>query len=380
MSRLSLQRLAVMTAALAAILLVALVMFDAKSARAQIQAGDYATTISALNLRSGPGTGYAVKLVIPCGARPYVSAGPYDSVWYRVTYAGASGYVHGGYITQGSAAAYRCTGTYATTTRTLNLRSGAGKGYSIVRVIPHGGQVYLSDGPYNGIWYKATYRGSAGYVNGEYLTQGRAVVIRHMATSRKVVALTFDAGSDVGYASQILDTLAANGVKATFGVTGRWAEANPALLRRMVEEGHTVMNHTYSHPSFTGYSTGTAPLGYGTRADELRKTESAVQSIAGTSTRPYFRPPYGDYDTPVLVDVYTRGYEYNVMWGTDSLGWQGLTRQQILQRVLDGLEPGEIYLFHVGSQSQDGPALQSVISELRARGYGFVTIDGFYRR
>lgn len=148
----------------------------------------------------------------------------------------------------------------------------------------------------------------------------------------------------------------------------------------MVREGHTVMNHTYSHPSFTGYSTGTAPLGYRARDGELRKTESAVQRIAGATTNPYFRQPYGDYDESMLVDVYTRGYRHNVMWSTDSLGWQGLTKRQILQWVLDGLGPGAIYLFHVGSQSQNGPALQSIISELRARGYGFVTINGFYHR
>ena len=100
-----------------------------------------------------------------------------------------------------------------------------------------------------------------------------------------------------------------------------------------------------------------------------------MRRIAGASTKPYFRPPYGDYDASVLADVYTRGYKYNVMWSTDSLGWKGYTKQQILQRVLDGLKPGAVYLFHVGSESQDGPALQSIISELRKRGYGFVTIN-----
>ena len=158
-------------------------------------------------------------------------------------------------------------------------------------------------------------------------------------------------------------------------MTGQWAEAHPALLRRIVREGHTVMNHTYSHRSFTGYSTGTAPLSYKQRAGELRNTESVVQRIAGASTKPYFRPPYGDYDASVLEDVYTRGYTYNIMWSTDSLGWKGYTKKQILQRVLDGRKPGAIYLFHVGSQSKDGPALQSIISELRKRGYGFVTIN-----
>jgi peptidoglycan/xylan/chitin deacetylase (PgdA/CDA1 family) len=201
--------------------------------------------------------------------------------------------------------------------------------------------------------------------------QSRAATITQLDTSRKVVALTFDAGSDAGYASRILDTLKANAVKASFGMTGKWAEAHPALLRRIVREGHTVMNHTYSHRSFTG----TAPLSYKQRSAELRKTESAVQRIAGVSTKPYFRPPYGAYDASVLEDVYTLGYKYNVMWSTDSLGWKGYTKKQILRRVLDGRKPGAIYLFHVGSQSKDGPALQSIISELRKRGYGFVTIN-----
>jgi peptidoglycan/xylan/chitin deacetylase (PgdA/CDA1 family) len=63
------------------------------------------------------------------------------------------------------------------------------------------------------------------------------------------------------------------------------------------------------------------------------------------------------------------------MWSTDSLGWKGYTKKQILQRVLDGRKRGAVYLFHVGSQSKDDPALQSIISELRKQGYGFVTIN-----
>ncbi|MDQ3855086.1 MAG: polysaccharide deacetylase family protein [Chloroflexota bacterium] len=194
-----------------------------------------------------------------------------------------------------------------------------------------------------------------------------------------MVALTFDAGADAGYTAQILDTLSAHHVRATFGITGKWAEANPELLQRIVREGHQVINHTYSHRSLTGYSTGEPPLSYGERADELWKTHSIILRLTGASTKPYFRPPYGDYDASVLRDVWSRGYTYNVMWTVDSLGWKGLSKQAILQRVLDGLEPGAIYLFHVGAQSQDGPALPSIISELQRRGYSFATISDYYR-
>ncbi len=93
-----------------------------------------------------------------------------------------------------------------------------------------------------------------------------------------------------------------------------------------------------------------------------------VSRLASRNTRPYFRPPYGEYDNSVLRDVWSRGYSYNVMWSTDWLGWKGLTSPQIVQRVMDGAQPGAIYLFHVGSRSQDGPALPEIISKLRGQG------------
>ena len=82
-----------------------------------------------------------------------------------------------------------------------------------------------------------------------------AQVISKGNTSRNTVAFTFDAGADAGYTTQILDTLQANGVHATFGMTGKFAEQNPALVQRMVNEGHTLINHTYDHASWTGNST-----------------------------------------------------------------------------------------------------------------------------
>lgn len=199
---------------------------------------------------------------------------------------------------------------------------------------------------------------------------GVARVIRLGNASRSTVAFTFDAGSDVGYTSQILDSLSANGIRASFGMTGKWAEQNPDLLRRIVNEGHELINHTYDHASFTGLSTGKAPLTQAERWDELDRTEAIVQQIAGATTKPYFRPPYGDYDDSVNADVGARGYAYNVMWTVDSRGWTGLPAGDIVQRCLDMAEPGAVYVFHVGSASQDGPALQGIIDELRAAGYG----------
>lgn len=198
---------------------------------------------------------------------------------------------------------------------------------------------------------------------------GPAQVIRTGNASSNTVALTFDAGSDAGYTAMILDTLAANGIRASFGMTGAWAERYPDLLRRIVNEGHTLINHSYTHGSFTGNSTGASAMTQAQRWDELDRTEAKVQELIGATTKPHFRPPFGDYDQSVNDDVGARGYAYNVMWTVDSRGWMGLGAPQITQRCVDLAEPGAIYVFHVGSASEDGPALQGIIDGLRADGY-----------
>ena len=190
-----------------------------------------------------------------------------------------------------------------------------------------------------------------------------------------MVAFSFDAGVDVGFTAQILDTLKANGITASFGITGRWAEQNPEMLRRIVQEGHHLINHSYDHPSFTGLSTKAAPLTQAQRWEQLDKTESIVQGLTGASTKPYFRPPYGDYDESVNADVYARGYLYNVLWTVDSRGWQGLSAQEITERCLSLAEPGAIYIFHVGSASQDAVALPGIIEGLRAMGYAIGSLS-----
>jgi len=201
------------------------------------------------------------------------------------------------------------------------------------------------------------------------------ITIRTADTDELIVALTFDAGSDRGYAADILDTLLSEGVVATFGMTANWAEENPDLILRMVNEGHTLINHTATHRSWTGRSTGAEPLSSAERAEELRITEAAVEAIAGYDMRPYFRPPYGDYDDSVIADLQANGYTVNVMWAVDSLGWNGLSAEEITTRTIDGTVPGAIHLFHVGAASADAEALPAIIDGLRALGYQFVTVN-----
>ncbi len=193
-------------------------------------------------------------------------------------------------------------------------------------------------------------------------------VLSRFSMTEPVIALTFDAGSDRGYAVQILDTLKANGIHATFGMTGQWAQKNPDLVKRMVNEGHTLINHSWDHPDFATISTSDI-------ASQLQRTDDLVKSLTGKSTLPYFRPPYGAYNQSVLDAVAANGYRYSIMWTVDTLGWKGATVSEIRQRVLDAAAPGAIVLMHVGEASQDYAALQGMINDLRAKGYRFASVN-----
>ena len=188
------------------------------------------------------------------------------------------------------------------------------------------------------------------------------------ANGKPIVALSFDAGSDFGFAGQILDYLKAEGIKASFGITGKWAEQNPDTFRRIVNEGHHLINHTYSHQSWTGVSSGRLALSHDARVEELRRADDTFVSLAGKSAKPWFRPPYGDIDSQTEKVLGSEGYKFNAMWTIDSLGWKGLSPEAIAARCNSGLGAGVILLFHVGSQSQDANALPAIIAAIRAAG------------
>jgi len=206
-----------------------------------------------------------------------------------------------------------------------------------------------------------------------------AIIVSGGTGSARVVVLSFDAGADRGYAARILSTLERNHIHGSFGMTGLWAKANPDLVRRMARDRDVLINHTYDHRSFTGYSTHTPPLTTSERTWEITMAAGIIRRITGHSPKPYFRPPYGDYDTATLTLIRRLGYRYMVMWTIDSLGWDHLPKAGIIHRCLSLVHPGAIILMHVGAQSQDALALPVVIKQLRERGYRFVTIAQLIR-
>lgn len=192
-------------------------------------------------------------------------------------------------------------------------------------------------------------------------------VLSRIPTQDKVVALTFDAGSDAGHTQEILDILEAAGIKATFFLTANWLDAYPELGAAIVARGHAIGNHTKSHPHLTQLTDEEI------RA-ELSATEQAAQTACGRTTKPFFRPPFGEYDDRVAGVIGQAGYSYMIMWTIDSLDWKMISADELVSRVVDNIEPGAIVLMHVGSQTNEPDALPRIISQLKDQGYSFDTL------
>lgn len=101
-----------------------------------------------------------------------------------------------------------------------------------------------------------------------------------------MVALTFDAGADVGFTAHILDTLAEARIKASFGITGRWAEQHPDLVRRMAADGHVIVNHSYDHRSYTGVSAKPALLSATERRADVERTDDIIDNLTAGLRQP----------------------------------------------------------------------------------------------
>jgi peptidoglycan/xylan/chitin deacetylase (PgdA/CDA1 family) len=195
-----------------------------------------------------------------------------------------------------------------------------------------------------------------------------------------VVALTFDAGGNAEGLTSILATLSAKVVPATFFLTGDWVNAFPDHVRQIGPQ-HRLGNHSVDHPRFTELTDAQV-------RSQLLDAGASIKRAGGAEPAPWFRFPYGDRDPRTIGLVNSAGY-LPIGWTVDTLGWKGasggITSERVLQRVLDALTPGEIVLMHVGSHptdrsTLDADTLPKLIDALRARGYGFVTLDAMLRR
>lgn len=186
-------------------------------------------------------------------------------------------------------------------------------------------------------------------------------------TTKKVVYLTFDEGYENGYTPKILDILKENNVKAAFFVTGPYIKQQADLVKRMVEEGHIVGNHTVNHPSLPAISDEKVK-------EEITKLDDMFKELTGEKMK-YFRPPKGEYSERTLYLTKSLGYR-TVFWSLAMADWQPLPGgpEESYNTVMKRLHPGAVILLHAVSKD-NVLALDRIIKSIKAEGYEFKTLD-----
>ena len=218
------------------------------------------------------------------------------------------------------------------------------------------------------------------------------------------VALTFDGGSGAARAEEILDLLKQFDLRCTIFLTGGFIRRYPQLVIRMVQEGHEIGNHTWSHPHMTSYAqTRTQETLPGVTREflqnELTKTAALVERVTGKKPAPLWRAPFGEHNEDIRRWAAELGYLHigwtsgggetmdTLDWVTDSTDVAYQTGEQILRRLLDfGRQDGNganggIILLHLDSQ-RPAPVFQilpALIDSMRRRGYTFATVSEMIR-
>ena len=195
-------------------------------------------------------------------------------------------------------------------------------------------------------------------------------------TSKKVIYLTFDEGYENGYTTSILDTLKANNVKAAFFVTQPYVtgsykgKKNIDLVKRMMNEGHIIANHSVHHKSMPSITNET------TFNSEITENETTVNNINGLKMSKFFRPPMGDFSELSLYYTQKLGYK-SIFFSLAYHDYDPKDQpdpETAKKNLLKGTKPGMICLLHAVSKTNT-KILDSLIKEWSTQGYEFKTLN-----
>ena len=207
------------------------------------------------------------------------------------------------------------------------------------------------------------------------LTTGRSsaevpsdLVYSHRENDKMMIALTFDDGPHPRYTPMILDILKEYGIKATFFTVGENVTYYPDAVKRCIDEGHEIANHTYTHKDLSRDT-------FGDICRELLRTEDVLYE--NFEVRPkLFRPPGGLYTKEVIKASAELDYTL-VLWNIDTKDWAHTPPSKIAEKVLTTIRPGDIILMHdyIGKNTPTPEALRLMLPELIKKGYRFVTVS-----
>lgn len=188
-------------------------------------------------------------------------------------------------------------------------------------------------------------------------------------TSEKVMYLTFDCGYENGNTPAILDALKKHKIKAAFFVVGNYLSTSPDLVKRMVEEGHIVGNHSYHHPDMTN-------MGKEDFAKELGELETLYEQTVGSPMEKYYRPPQGKYSNNSLQIAKDMGYQ-TIFWSLAYVDWDQNsqpTHEEAFEKLLKRAHPGAVVLLHNTSKT-NGEILDEVLTKWEEMGYTFKSLE-----
>ncbi len=193
----------------------------------------------------------------------------------------------------------------------------------------------------------------------------------YIDTAPHTLYLTFDEGYENGYTAQILDVLKENNVPAAFFVTGPYLKKEETLIKRMVDEGHIVGNHTVNHPSMPEVQS-TEKL-----EKELLELSENFEKMTGEKMH-FFRPPMGEYSERTLALTQDLGYT-SVFWSFAYKDWETKAQkgtEYAYSQIMDGVHDGAILLLHAVSKD-NADVLDRVIKDLKSQGYRFRSLENF---
>ena len=212
---------------------------------------------------------------------------------------------------------------------------------------------------------------SGDVVDGQVEQAGQNCIIQ-LATvqpsgSEKLIALTFDDGPSQ-YTEDILNILAEHDAKATFFCLGSHVIENPAMSKKIVEQGHQIASHTFSHDQLTSDTPDKVLSEVNTTFDAIEKTTDTKTSI--------IRPPYGAFFEKTWLATDGR-MSASILWTVDSRDWTLPGRMGIVNNCCASPRNGDIILMHDGggNRSQTVAALPEIITRLQTMGYKLVTLS-----
>ena len=204
----------------------------------------------------------------------------------------------------------------------------------------------------------------------EYLRNFDALYVGD--ANQKEIYITFDAGFENGNTEKILDALKKHGVKATFFLVGNYFETQPELVKRMAKEGHTIGNHTYSHPDMSKIGD------IQSFQTELQKNEALYRDILGSEMPKLYRPPQGKFCEENLKMAQQLGYS-TVFWSLAYVDWYAddqPTPEQAFSKLLPRIHPGAVVLLH-STSSTNAEILDELLTKWEETGYSFGDLEAY---